>query len=71
MPLPGTGDLLAVHDAGAYGIVMASNYNTRPRVAEVLVLEGRAHLVRRRDTIEEILASENVPESLAKRSDGS
>lgn len=52
------GDLLAVFSAGAYGMVMASNYNTRPRAAEVLV-EGQSHrLVRRRETYEELVAAE-------------
>ena len=50
------GDLLAIRDAGAYGAVMASSYNTRPLVAEVLVDGGRARLVRRRMTVEEQIA---------------
>ena len=50
------GDLLAIRDAGAYGAVMASTYNTRPLVAEVLVDDGRARLVRRRMTVEEQIA---------------
>jgi diaminopimelate decarboxylase len=64
LPLPAPGDLLAVRDAGAYGMVMASNYNTRPRAAEVLVLDGKAHVVRRRETIEELLAADVVPDEL-------
>ncbi|HEY5636057.1 MAG TPA: diaminopimelate decarboxylase [Burkholderiales bacterium] len=55
------GDLLAVMSAGAYAMVMSSNYNTRPRAAEVLVDGGAAHLVRRRETVEEMLAMESVP----------
>jgi len=56
------GDLLAVMSAGAYGMVMASNYNTRPRAAEVLVDGERAHLVRRRERVEDLYAGESVPE---------
>ncbi|MDP2176118.1 MAG: diaminopimelate decarboxylase [Bacteroidota bacterium] len=49
------GDILAFHNAGAYGISMASNYNSRFRPAEVLIIDGKAHLIRRRETIEDIL----------------
>ncbi len=52
------GDLLAVLDAGAYGMSLASNYNTRPRAAEVLVEDGRARLIRRRETLDDLLATE-------------
>ena len=52
------GDLLAVFSAGAYGMVMASNYNTRPRAAEVLVNSTRARLVRRRETYEDLVQQE-------------
>ena len=54
------GDLVAIMSAGAYGMVMASNYNTRPRAAEVMVDGGTAHLVRRRETVAELFASESV-----------
>jgi diaminopimelate decarboxylase len=54
------GDLLAVRSAGAYGASMSSNYNTRPRAAEVMVDGAAFHVVRRRETIEELL----LPESL-------
>ena len=54
------GDLLAVLDAGAYGMALASNYNTRPRPAEVLVEGKRARIVRRRETIADLLASEST-----------
>jgi diaminopimelate decarboxylase len=56
------GDLLAVMSAGAYGMVMSSNYNTRPRAAEVLVDGERMHLVRRREKVEDLYAGESVPE---------
>jgi diaminopimelate decarboxylase len=52
------GDLLAIMSAGAYGMVMSSNYNTRPRAAEVMVDGAEAHLVRRRETVEELCALE-------------
>lgn len=54
------GDLLAVRSAGAYGFVMSSNYNTRGRAAEVLVDGEQAHLVRRRETLEELYAGESL-----------
>ena len=54
-----TGDLLAIMSAGAYGMVMSSNYNTRPRAPEVMVDGSAAHLVRRRETIEELYALES------------
>ena len=59
----GAGDLLAMMSAGAYGMVMSSNYNSRPRAAEVLVSHGRTHLVRQRETIEQLLALEAIPPS--------
>jgi len=49
------GDLIVLKNAGAYGYSMASNYNSRPRPAEVLVLDGKAHLIRERDKLEDIL----------------
>ena len=53
------GDLLAVRTAGAYGFTMSSNYNTRPRAAEVMVDGEQAHLVRARETVDELMASES------------
>jgi diaminopimelate decarboxylase len=52
------GDLLAVRTAGAYGMAMSSNYNARPRAAEVLVDGARVHLARRRERIADLFASE-------------
>lgn len=57
---PRPGDLLAVMAAGAYGMTMSSNYNTRPRAAEVMVSGAEAHLVRRREAIEELFAHEQA-----------
>ena len=57
-------DLLAVRGSGAYGFVMSSNYNTRPRAAEVMVDGDQAHLIRPRETISELFATESLlPES--------
>ena len=54
------GDLLAIRSSGAYGFTMASNYNSRPRVAEVMVDKDQVHLVRERETIESLFAGEAV-----------
>jgi len=54
------GDVLAILSAGAYGMTMASNYNTRPRAAEVMVDGDRMHLIRPRETVEELYASERT-----------
>ncbi|CAN5164713.1 diaminopimelate decarboxylase [soil metagenome] len=53
------GSLLAIMDAGAYGMSMASNYNTRPRAAEVIVDGTEAFVVRRRETIDDLIALES------------
>ncbi|WP_374690810.1 diaminopimelate decarboxylase [Accumulibacter sp.] len=53
------GDLLAIMSAGAYSMSMSSNYNSRPRAAELMVDGNQAHLVRRRETVEELYALEN------------
>jgi len=57
------GDLLAVRSAGAYGFAMSSNYNTRPRSAEIMVDRDKSYLVRQRETITELFAGEScLPE---------
>jgi diaminopimelate decarboxylase len=58
LPEPAVGDLMVVFDAGAYGSVMASNYNRRPMPAEVLIQNGQAALLRRRQTIDDLVALE-------------
>ena len=58
LPIMEEGDLLAILDAGAYGMVLASNYNTRPRPAEVLVSGKSAKLIRRREKISDLLRQE-------------
>lgn len=52
------GDIIAIKNAGAYGISMASNYNSRLRPAEVLVHKGKAHLIRERETLEDLLKNQ-------------
>ena len=58
LPPSERGDLLAVFSAGAYGMAMASNYNGRPRAAEVLVDGSEHHLIRRRETYEDLVRPE-------------
>ncbi len=54
------GDLLAIMSAGAYGMSMSSNYNTRPRAAEVMVDHGQTRLIRKRERIEDLFAGEST-----------
>ncbi|NHC06484.1 diaminopimelate decarboxylase [Azonexus fungiphilus] len=54
------GDLLAVMSAGAYGMAMASNYNTRPRAIEIMVDGDQVHVIRQRETVEQLYAGESV-----------
>jgi diaminopimelate decarboxylase len=54
------GDLLAVMSAGAYGMSMSSNYNTRPRAAEVMVDGDHIHLIRERESVEQLIAHERI-----------
>ena len=54
------GDLLAVRSSGAYGFTMSSNYNSRPRVAEIMVDGDKAHVVRERETIESLFSNEKI-----------
>jgi diaminopimelate decarboxylase len=54
------GDLLAVRSCGAYGFTMSSNYNSRPRAAEVMVDGAQAHLVRRRESLEDLYRGESI-----------
>lgn len=54
----GAGDLLAIQTTGAYGFVLASNYNSRPRPCELLVEGGQVHLARRRETYEDLIRGE-------------
>lgn len=54
------GDLLAIHSAGAYGMSMGSNYNSRPRVAEVMVDGDRVFLIREREQVANLFAGEHL-----------
>jgi len=60
MPEPRDGDLLAVMSAGAYGFVMASNYNSRPRAPEIIVDGAEAHLVRERESFDDLVRGERI-----------
>jgi len=60
LPEARVGDLVVIHDAGAYGASQASNYNTRPYAPEVLIDAGQPRLIRRRQTLDELLALEEV-----------
>ncbi|GIX05782.1 MAG: diaminopimelate decarboxylase [Candidatus Poribacteria bacterium] len=64
LPRSQAGTLLAIFSAGAYGFVMASNYNARPRPAEVLVMDDRHYLVRERESYEDLIRGERIPEEL-------
>jgi len=55
------GELLAVMSAGAYGFVMSSNYNSRPRVPEVLIRGGEIHVIRERETYDDLIKGETIP----------
>lgn len=61
LPEAAVGDYLVIGAAGAYGAVMGSNYNSKPIAAEVLVEEGKAHLVRERQKFEDIVRGEHIP----------
>jgi diaminopimelate decarboxylase len=63
LPPPRVGDLLAVPATGAYSLAMGSNYNATPRPAAVLVRDGEARLIRRRETVEDLLTLEVPPRS--------
>ncbi|HEY9162232.1 MAG TPA: diaminopimelate decarboxylase [Desulfomonilia bacterium] len=64
LPQVGRGDMLAVMSAGAYGFAMSSNYNARTHIPEVLVDGNRYFVVRKRQTYEELISGEIIPESL-------
>ena len=61
IPRVGAGDLLAVMSAGAYGFTMSSNYNSRPRVPEVMVKEDKFYVVRARESYEDLIKGESIP----------
>jgi diaminopimelate decarboxylase len=61
LPEMGRGDLVAVMSAGAYGFTMSSNYNSRPRAAEVMVKGGRSYVIRRRESYADLVRGEKIP----------
>jgi diaminopimelate decarboxylase len=61
LPQANVGDYLVIGVAGAYCYAMASNYNSKPLVAEVLIEAGAPHLVRRRQTLADLTAGESIP----------
>jgi len=61
VPVSVPGELLAVMSAGAYGFSMSSNYNSRPRVAEVLVARAGYHVIRRRESYDDLIRGEEIP----------
>ena len=63
LPEARVGEHLVIECAGAYGFVMSSNYNGKPQPAEILVSEGKAHLVRARQTLADLVRGESIPES--------
>ena len=67
MPEVKTGDLLAVMSAGAYGFAMSSNYNSRPRVPEVLVRGKEIHIVRERESLADLVRGETIPAFLKSK----
>ena len=64
IPIVKEGDLLAVFSAGAYGFVMSSNYNSRPRMSEVMVIGDEHFVVRERETYEDLIRGETIPQVL-------
>jgi diaminopimelate decarboxylase len=61
LPVAEVGEYLVIGNAGAYGYVMASNYNSKPLVAEVLIESGMPHLVRRRQSLDDLIRGESIP----------
>ena len=64
LPVIEEGDILAILNAGAYGITMASNYNSRPLPAEILVKDGESFVVREAESYEDVFRKQSVPEHL-------
>jgi diaminopimelate decarboxylase len=64
LPIIEEGDLIVILNVGAYGYSMSSQYNSRPRVAEVLVKNGKYELIRKRENFEDLLNGQSVAEWL-------
>jgi diaminopimelate decarboxylase len=54
------GDVLAIHSVGAYGMTMSSNYNSRGRASEILIDDSNAHVIRRRESVEDLFSNEQT-----------
>jgi diaminopimelate decarboxylase len=67
IPEPQKGDLLAIMGAGAYGFAMSSNYNSRPRPAEILVAGKNSYLIRQRECYDDLIQEENIPPFLMSK----
>lgn len=61
LPVADVGDFLVIECAGAYGFVMGSNYNSKPLAAEVLIRDGQPHLVRARQSLDDLIRGESIP----------
>jgi diaminopimelate decarboxylase len=64
LPHIAEGDVLVAYDAGAYGFAMCSNYNARPKPAEVLVNDGQTHLIRGAETVDDLMRHQKIPSRL-------
>ena len=64
MPEVSEGDVLAILNAGAYGFTMSSNYNSRPLASEILITNGKANVVRERETFEDLYDKQSIPPHL-------
>ncbi len=62
LPIAGAGDLVILENAGAYGFVMSSNYNSRRRAAEVMIEGGQAKLIRQRESFDDLIRLERIPD---------
>ena len=61
LPMANVGDFLILEVAGAYGFVMGSNYNSKPLAPEILISKGRPHLIRARQSFEDLIRGESIP----------
>jgi diaminopimelate decarboxylase len=67
MPKLDPGELIAVMSAGAYGFVMSTNYNSRTKVAEVIVRDDQMFVIRQRESYEDLIRGEEIPEFLIQK----
>jgi diaminopimelate decarboxylase len=62
LPMPQVGDFVVLENAGAYGFVMSSNYNSKRRAAEVMIENGQAKLIRERESFDDLIRGERIPD---------